>query len=139
MSSLLPTNPLPRRLAALIHARRQWQWLLFALVALVCYLAFAPQPPKEADLGWDKLNHTTAFAVLTLAGCFGYAGSRRSVLWVLVGMLALGGLIEIVQYFVPGRSADWVDLGADAIGMAIGVTLALSALNLARRAQVAPA
>ena len=126
-------------MAAVIHARRPWQLLLFVLVVLVCYLAVAPQPPRDVDLGWDKLNHASAFAALSLAGCFGFPGSRRAVLGVLLGILALGVLIEIVQYYVPGRSSEWLDLGADAIGMAIGATLALVALRLFRRTQAAPA
>jgi VanZ family protein len=126
-------------LAHVIHARRPWQLLLFVLVVLVCYLAVAPQPPRNVDLGWDKLNHASAFAALTLAGCFGFPGSRRAVLGVLLGILALGVLIEIVQYYVPGRSSEWLDLGADAVGMAIGATLALVALRLFRRTQAAPA
>jgi VanZ family protein len=135
MASLLSTHPLTHWLATVVHARRQWQWLLFVLICVVCYLAVAPQPPKAADLGWDKMNHASAFAALTFAGCLGFPGSRRAV---LVGMLALGGLIEIVQYFVPGRSSDWVDLGADVIGMAMGLALALLALGLARLAGPRP-
>jgi len=133
MSSSLSINPLTRWFAAAVHARRPWQWLLFVMVCVVCYLAVSPQPPKNVDLGWDKLNHATAFTALTLAGCFGFPGSRRTVMGVLLGLLALGGLIEIVQYFVPGRSCDWLDLAADAVGMACGVAFALIALRLARR------
>ncbi|MBC7956337.1 MAG: VanZ family protein [Cytophagales bacterium] len=102
-------------------------------MCIVCYLAFTPQPPRELDFGWDKLNHAAAFVALTLAGCFGFPGSRRTVLGVLLAMLALGVLIEIVQYFVPGRSSEWADLGADAIGMALGATLALVTLKLVRQ------
>jgi VanZ family protein len=132
MSSSLPVNPPAHWLATLIAARRPWQWLLFVMVGVVCYLAMAPHPPKDADLGWDKLNHASAFAALALAGCFGFPGSRRAVLGVLLGLLALGGLIEIVQYFVPGRSCDWHDLLADTIGIICGAVLALIVLKLGR-------
>ncbi len=134
MSSAPQTHPLARTLAAAINAHRQWQMLLFVLVGVVLYLAVTPEPPKPADLGWDKLNHLAAFAALTFAGCLGFPGVQRVVWRVLPGMLALGGLIEIVQYFVPGRSCEWLDLGADALGIAFGAALALSVWALARRA-----
>jgi VanZ family protein len=137
MSSLPSTSPIVRLVAGVVHAQRLWKGLLFVLVCVVCYLALSPAPPRNVDLGWDKLNHAVAFVALTLSGCFAFPGSRRAVFGVLLGMLALGGLIEIVQYFVPGRSSEWADLGADAIGMAIGAALALSTLKLVR--QVAPA
>ncbi|HET7792631.1 MAG TPA: VanZ family protein [Rhizobacter sp.] len=134
----MSTNPLARLIAGVIHARLPWRGLLFVLVCVVCYLALVPMPPKNVDLGWDKLNHASAFAALTVAGCFGFPGSRGLVLRVLLALLALGGLIEIVQYFVPGRSCDWFDLLADATGMAIGLGLALIALAWARRALPPP-
>ncbi|HEX3138456.1 MAG TPA: VanZ family protein [Rhizobacter sp.] len=139
MSSSLSFNPLPRWVTAAVQARRPWQWLLFLLVVVVCYLALVPQPPKTVDLGWDKLNHASAFAALAVSGCFGFPGSRRAVLGVLLGLLARGGLIESVQYFGPGRSCDWHDLVADAVGIACGLALAMSVLKLARQARAAPA
>ncbi len=126
-------------LVNIIQARRPWQLILFVLVCVVCYLTLTPSPPKGVDLGWDKLNHATAFAALTVAGCFAFPGSWRTVLAVLLGLLALGGLIEVVQYFVPGRSCDLLDVVADAVGMAVGATVALLTTKLARRAQAAPA
>jgi VanZ family protein len=137
MNSSQQTHPLARTLAAAVNAQRQWQMLLFVLIGVVFYLAVAPEPPKTADLGWDKLNHMAAFAALTFAGCLSFPGARRVVFGVLPGMLALGGLIEAVQYFVPGRSCEWLDLGADAVGIACGAVLALSILALARRSAVA--
>lgn len=140
MSSTLSTsNPLARMLVAIVRARRPWQLLLVVLIGVVCYLAMTPNPPPSADLGWDKLNHAAAFATLTVAGCFAFPGSWRTVLWVLLGLLALGGLIEVVQYFVPGRSCDLLDVVADAVGMGIGATVALLTLKLVRRAEAAPA
>lgn len=119
---------------AAVSARRQWQLLLFVLIGVVLYLAVTPAPPTTIDLGWDKLNHLTAFAALTFAGCLGFSGERRMLWRVLPGMLALGVLIEIAQYFVPGRSCEWLDLGADAVGIVCGAACALLAQALARRA-----
>jgi len=129
----LSSYPLARALSAAVSARRQWQMLLFVLIGVVFYLAVTPAPPKTIDLGWDKLNHLVAFAALTFAGRLGFPGERRVVWAVLLGMLALGGLIEIAQYFVPGRSCEWLDLGADALGIVCGGASAQLAQALARR------
>lgn len=119
-------------LATITHARRPWQVLLFVLTGVVLYLALTPAPPKQMDLGWDKLNHATAFAALTISGCFGFPSSRRTVLLLLLGVLALGGLIEILQAYVPGRSSDWFDVLADAVGMLCGMVVALPLLWITR-------
>ena len=135
MGSTPHPNPLPQWLATALRVQRPWQLLLTVLIAVVCYLALAPAPPHALDLGWDKLNHAAAFAALTVSGCFGFPGSRRTVLVVLIGLLGFGGLIEILQAFVPGRDCDWHDLLADAVGIAAGATLALGMLRLARQAR----
>ena len=122
-----------RLLATVLRAERPWQLLLFVLIGVVCYLALTPAPPKNLSLGWDKANHAAAFAALTLSACFGFPGSRRGVGTMLIALLAFGGLIEILQAYVPGRDSDWADLLADAVGILCGVVPALYALRLTRR------
>lgn len=85
----------------------------------VSWLALTPTPPREADLGWDKLNHFSAFGTLTVLACLGWPWPRRMAL----ALLAYGGLIELLQTQVPGRSAEWADLLADGIGIAIGLAI----------------
>ena len=36
------------------------------------------------------------------------------------GTLAYGSMIEVLQYFKPDRMAEWADLLADALGLAVG-------------------
>ncbi|MEO8152344.1 MAG: VanZ family protein [Rhizobacter sp.] len=127
------SNSFAHLLATVLRPRRPWQLLLLMLIGIVCYLALTPAPPKTLSLGWDKANHAAAFAALTLAGCFGFQGSRRVVLAVLLALLAFGGLIEILQAYVPGRDSDWADLLADTVGIVCGVVPALCALRLSRR------
>jgi hypothetical protein len=42
-------------------ARRAWGALLAVLMGLTTWLALSPQPPPQADTGWDKANHGLAF------------------------------------------------------------------------------
>lgn len=92
--------------------------LLAVMVISVAWLALSPNPPRQADTGWDKLNHVLAFTVLAVCARGAAADSPRLAhrLWWL--LVAFGGLIEIAQTQVPGRSGEWTDLLADAVGVA---------------------
>jgi VanZ family protein len=65
--------------------------------------------------------HALVFALLACA--IGYASGLRgrSMLWLaFVGATLVGAFDEWHQIFLPGRSADWDDLAADAMGAALG-------------------
>ena len=102
---------------------RTWRAVLLVLVVVVGYLALTPTPPRDVTLGWDKLNHGAAFAALALSGCLGFRATRTAMLRVTLALIAYGGLIEVVQLFVPGRSSEWGDLLADVVGVAAGALL----------------
>lgn len=106
--------------------------LLLLLLAAVCVLAFDPHPPPAVDTGWDKRNHALAFAVLALVAELGFwrLPWRRS--GIVLGLLAYGGFIELVQARIPGRSGDVQDLLADGVGIAIGLGISWAAAGAAR-------
>jgi VanZ family protein len=114
---------------------RAWRWALLVLAALVAVLALTPAPPRELDIGWDKLNHLAAFATLAVCAVFGWRSARAARLAVLLALLAYGGAIELLQLQVPNRSAEWSDLGADAIGIGVGALLALVWLRRRKEAR----
>ncbi len=107
-----------------------WKIILLLLVVTISYLALSPAPPRTIDLGWDKLNHAFAFTALAFAAALGYAPwhGKRSLIYLT--LLAYGGLIEMLQLFVPGRSAEWTDLLADGIGIACGALIAAAGLRM---------
>lgn len=131
MSSAAPAPRFSRLVAGVVLARRRWQLVLGLLTVLVCYLAITPTPPQQASFGWDKANHAIAFLALTVSGTFGFRGTRRNLFWVVLGLFGLGCAIEVVQYFVPGRSCDWEDLLSDTVGIALGLVFARTALRIA--------
>ena len=94
-----------------------WPWAFFACAVSVLALALMPAPPPMMTTGWDKSNHLLAFGVMTWLGC---KALPRHLTVVLPGLLAYGALIEIMQYFTPTRSAEWLDLFADSLGILLG-------------------
>lgn len=91
--------------------------LFCILLAIIFYLAMTsrPMPALVVSFG-DKVNHIGAFAVLTVFAALG----RLKRVW-RVGLLsgyALG--IELFQSMTTHRSAEWLDLLADVIGMTLG-------------------
>lgn len=118
---------------------RLWLILTLLLVVLSLYLALSPNPPPPSQLMWDKLNHLVGFAGLTLAASLacsncgqGINTRLRDTFRPALLMLAFGALIEVLQSFVPERSAEWADLLADALGVAVGALLATALRRLAR-------
>ena len=120
-------------MTAITAATRTWRVILLLLIVAVGYLALAPAPPPTMDTGWDKLNHALAFTALAFAGCLGFPVARGGRILLLAALLCLGGAIEILQLFVPGRSGEWSDLFADSIGIACGTLIATGLLRFASR------
>ena len=62
-------------------------------------------PPQviAPAMGWDKMNHAMTFAVLAMLGCRAYPERKVQV---LLGLLAYGGLIELLQSLTGYRIAE---------------------------------
>lgn len=127
-----PAPPTLPQLSQLANTTRPWRWLLTLLIVVVGALALTPAPAVELGLGWDKMNHLLAFASLALCALLGYRAPRALQLGLLAALLAYGGLIEVLQQFVPTRSAEWADLLADAIGIGIGTLVSALLLHACR-------
>jgi len=105
-----------------------WEWIVFiaaaAAVIIGCLLPAGWLPP----LPHDKWLHFGAFLVLaTLALRIAPDWPQRG-LWVL-GLLAGGLAIELLQRQVPGRSFCWRDMAANTAGIA-AATLAFGLLQV---------
>ena len=99
------------------------------LLVIVSWLAFRSSATPGPSIGWDKLDHFAAFAMLALNAVLVWryesAAGIAAALWVY------GVLIELVQTQIPGRSGEVGDVVADALGITIG--LALAGLMFQRR------
>ena len=63
---------------------------------------------------WDKAQHALAFVVLTGAALLLWPGASARV---VIGMIAYGAGIELAQWAVGWRFAEWSDLAADTVGV----------------------
>jgi VanZ family protein len=111
--------------------RRAGAWLFWPALAVVAWGELTPHPPKVAALLWDKAEHFIAYFGLALLASLGW-GLRRSLVFVFAAVVALGGMLEILQSFV-GRDAEWGDFFANSLGALAGLALAVVYLSIPRR------
>jgi VanZ family protein len=89
------------------------------LALIIAVLTLAPMP-SGGPAGSDKIYHVLAFACLA----FPLPLVRpRFAVWVILGVIAYGGVIEVIQPFF-GRQAEWADLVADGVGAILGAIVA---------------
>lgn len=94
-----------------------WRWALGLCVVSALVLGLVPSPPETLSTGWDKSNHLLAFSVIMFVGYHAFPGKT---MMVILGSVALGALIEVLQSFTSYRSAEWGDLLADSLGVGLG-------------------
>jgi len=98
--------------------------------ALCIVLSLGPPPPIPSDVpDGDKIGHTLAYAVLS-----GWAvmifGTRRAWLRSAAALMVLGIAIEFAQgALTANRTADPYDALADALGIVLGLCVALTPAN----------
>ena len=96
---------------------------MVSLQALIFYLSSQPQIPVDTGLS-DKVLHFAAYGLLSALWIVALAGSAGSIgaakAWGGAVLAVLFGLSdEFHQSFVPGRTASWGDVAADALGAAV--------------------
>jgi VanZ family protein len=99
---------------------------IFAAVLIWFLSSQSILPKPKGILGFDKLQHLLAFAVLT--GAAGLWISRekwksrgRFLLLIIAAIGSVYGVVdEIHQFFVPGRDCNVWDWIADTLGALIG-------------------
>jgi VanZ family protein len=109
-----------------LRRRRLWIALSLVLLAAVLFVSLQPSFDPAAPTSFDKFEHLLAYTLLALW----FTGLvARGRYWVVVsGLLALGFLIEVLQWLMNlGRSAEALDMLANALGVGLGVAIALLA------------
>jgi VanZ family protein len=121
---------------SLLHRLRQIDsWLIAPALLVVIYGELAHNPLGQLEVHvWDKLLHFTAYFGLSLMATIAVRADRR-VLWWAIGLVALGGVLEIVQG-MTGRDCDIYDELANAIGVLVGSGLGWTAIRLLKARKI---
>ena len=78
--------------------------------------AVVPAPLEATMIINDKLGHFLVFFALGMSGWLVWA--RHSGRFLVIAFLGVYGLIiELTQYYVPGREFSLLDWGADLAGL----------------------
>lgn len=124
-------------LGALVQ-RRAWR-LFIALVPGGAFLLFIPHNLLlwTAALTTFKglhlaLDHLALFLAMTIAAIWGYRGHR---IWPILHLAVLGVAVEAVQFYLPGRLSEFVDILSDLLGIALGVLVVEIGVRLNRSRQ----
>ena len=95
--------------------------LIFGRIGLSAFVAFGilavvqPEYMPRAEPPFDKLLHFGLFALATLFGVISVRDHR--IAFLIAGLILCAGVaIEIIQAALPGRSAEMMDAGANALG-----------------------
>lgn len=105
--------------------RRLLRYLLrvaFVLVlGFLLYAGLRQNPAPEMFHEEDKLYHLLGFAALI--ACTRLAFPRGTWWWQALGVLALGGGIELLQNLEPARTGSIWDFLFDLLGVGLGLLL----------------
>ncbi|MCB2213176.1 VanZ family protein [bacterium] len=120
---------------------QQWPWKriwpALAWVAVLFALSSIPGdelPYVQAPLGFDKVLHIVAYAVLGMLAMRGWFEAGVAPWIIFAFCVGYGVTDELHQIFVPGRFPDVYDWIADVIGSGVGTWGMFHWLRRRRRA-----
>ena len=115
-----------------LHAARLGDIVLFyPALLLVIWGELSPNEPTVLEGASDKLLHFIAYFGLS-AMAAAAVKSRRWAIVAAVGLIALGGILEIVQGFI-GRDMSAYDELANTMGVLVGGFAARTIVEPLRR------
>lgn len=96
--------------------------LIFTIIGIL-YLSLTPT--ETLTVGNDKISHFIAYSCLMLnIGIIVFPNKRKIFTGVVFAVL-LGIIIEVLQYFIPGRFMSFGDAVANTLGVFLGTILIL--------------
>lgn len=95
------------------------QLILTGYIILVIFLSLIPSAAIGGAMPSDKLAHFLAYGVMgVLASLSVKSISKKVLLFILI--IGLGILLELLQFYIPGRSASLFDIIANTLGAVAG-------------------
>jgi len=107
--------------------------LTLLCLALIVYLSLVidiPETPLDNVALIDKWTHFVMYGGSCAVMWWEYLRCHQRMNWpkmwlyAIIGMMVLGGVIEILQPYV-GRSGEWLDFVADAVGVLLGAGIGM--------------
>lgn len=100
----------------------QSNWLLISIAIIVAITVGSLYPIENLPSvpGSDKTHHIIGYGVLAFPVAL---AKPNKWLFIIAGYLAYSGAIELIQPYV-NRYGEWLDLGANALGLIAGIVFA---------------
>ncbi len=124
-------------LRRLLHRLRQLDAIMiWPALAVVVFGELTHLPLLQSlDIKlWDKALHFTAYFGLAVMATVAVRADRRALWWSL-GLVAMGGALEIVQG-MTGRDCDIYDEFANALGVAAGFAVGWAGVALLKALKI---
>ena len=110
--------------------------LCVVLIWVLSLTPFFPETPLDNIDFVDKYTHFVMYGGTCFVMWWEYLrhckhqglplNGKKLLLWTVVGMTALGGLMELLQaYCTTTRSGEWLDFWADSFGVVLGNAVGL--------------
>jgi VanZ family protein len=107
--------------------------LAWSLAAAVAFATLGPPNYRPHTEFGQNAEHALAFVLVGMA--FGLAYARNRLLTALVGV-AMTGLVELLQFWAPGRHARLMDFVVDALAACAGLAVAAASDWAIRRSRL---
>ena len=116
---------------------RNYPFSLFCilLIWVLSLTPFFPETPLDDVAFIDKWTHFIMYGGtcsviwwenLRFQRRQGLSFNGKQLFWAMVGMVALGGLMELLQaYCTTTRSGEWLDFWSDSVGVLLGTLVGL--------------
>ena len=106
-----------------------WRGAWVAMIAATLIVCLVPMPPTTVSIEhFDKIEHLAGYFLLSAYAAMLFA-TRAALGRAMLGLLALGASIEVLQALLPWRSTDAFDMVANSIGVFAGALVAFTPLR----------
>lgn len=94
------------------------QIILVCYIVIVCGLSLMPSASIPSGFQVDKYSHFIAYVLLGVLAYLSANTPRRRLYLFILGFFT-GLILELLQFFVPGRYPGFLDLLANTLGLSV--------------------
>jgi VanZ family protein len=99
-------------------ARKVFQLAAWSGLVAIVVLTMVPPSLRPTTNAPHDVEHAAAFLVVGFLFGLAYAGRERIL---TIGAVVFCAVVEVLQLYVPGRHARWIDFAVDAAAAVTGV------------------